>query len=368
MAWSFGHWLILIVALAVGVAVGRFWRGRQGAAVTAQPAATVGGEPVAGMTAVVVDPPPTATLDEARPEVTVDPTPDAVADRVPDAPGADTSAAADPAAPDARPATVVAADMSRADAVDPADMALTGDPVPAPDTEPAPLDTATDARPGHEVVLPVAAEVTGPVDRRPAQESTPAAEPEDAPSVPAEPEVAPVPAATTAVDPEPVPATQADPEPAAATPAEAEPVPAAIAAEPELVPAAPTEPAIAAAVEAAPASDVPAEPESTQADAPVEPVVVPAPRTEVADSDAADDFRRIQGVGPKMAAALQAAGIRTYRQLAELDEAALRETIRAAGLRAAPSLATWPQQAKVLAGAGQEAVAALPTPVGGADA
>ncbi|WP_243705032.1 helix-hairpin-helix domain-containing protein, partial [Micromonospora sp. KC723] len=77
-----------------------------------------------------------------------------------------------------------------------------------------------------------------------------------------------------------------------------------------------------------------------------------------------DDFRRIQGVGPKMAAALQAAGIRTYRQLAELDETALRETIRAAGLRGAPSLATWPQQAKVLAGTGAESVLPAPTGVG----
>ncbi|MEU5942161.1 helix-hairpin-helix domain-containing protein [Micromonospora sp. NPDC047548] len=80
--------------------------------------------------------------------------------------------------------------------------------------------------------------------------------------------------------------------------------------------------------------------------------VVAAPAAEAAPAgDApADDFRRIQGVGPKMAAALQAAGIRTYRQLAELDEAALRDTIRAAGLRAAPSVATWPQQAKMLTG------------------
>ncbi|MEV0811386.1 helix-hairpin-helix domain-containing protein [Micromonospora sp. NPDC050200] len=86
--------------------------------------------------------------------------------------------------------------------------------------------------------------------------------------------------------------------------------------------------------------------------------VVAAPAAEAAsvapaEDGPADDFRRIQGVGPKMAAALQAAGIRTYRQLAELDEAALRDTIRAAGLRAAPSVATWPQQAKLLAGADQ---------------
>nr|WP_258400276.1 hypothetical protein [Micromonospora saelicesensis] len=74
----------------------------------------------------------------------------------------------------------------------------------------------------------------------------------------------------------------------------------------------------------------------------------------------ADDFRRIQGIGPKMAAALQDAGVRTYGQLGELDEPALRDLIRAAGLRAAPGLASWPQQARVLAGAGDEMAAVLP--------
>ena len=115
------------------------------------------------------------------------------------------------------------------------------------------------------------------------------------------------------------------------------------------------------------------------------PATVPAPRAAVEDdlppvaapdaatplagngtangAEAADDFRRIQGIGPKMAAALQAAGIRTYQQLAELDEPGLRETIKAAGLRATPSLATWPQQAKLLAGAGADAARVLP--VGG---
>jgi predicted flap endonuclease-1-like 5' DNA nuclease len=75
----------------------------------------------------------------------------------------------------------------------------------------------------------------------------------------------------------------------------------------------------------------------------------------------ADDFRRIQGIGPKMAAALQDAGVRTYGQLGDLDEPALRDLIRAAGLRAAPGLASWPQQARVLAGAGEEMAAVLPS-------
>lgn len=84
-----------------------------------------------------------------------------------------------------------------------------------------------------------------------------------------------------------------------------------------------------------------------RAPVPTEPELKPA--ASELEPDAADDFRRIQGVGPKMAAGLQAAGIRTYQQLAELDEPALRELIRGAGLRGAASLPTWPKQAKALA-------------------
>ncbi|MEV6376817.1 hypothetical protein AB0L90_26660 [Micromonospora musae] len=98
------------------------------------------------------------------------------------------------------------------------------------------------------------------------------------------------------------------------------------------------------------------------------PVATPPVRPVAATSVEVDDFRRIQGVGPKMAAALQAAGVRTYRQLADLDEPALRELIRGAGLRAAPGLATWPQQARLLAAAPDEATTALPAPTGASEA
>lgn len=142
----------------------------------------------------------------------------------------------------------------------------------------------------------------------------------------------------------------------------------------------PTEPAAPVAADSPVANEkATARDEPATADEPVaaeEPVAVatPTPRPAVATPPVrpvaaaaveVDDFRRIQGVGPKMAAALQAAGVRTYRQLAELDEAGLREVIRGAGLRAAPGLATWPQQAKVLAGASDEVTSALST--GGSD-
>lgn len=62
-----------------------------------------------------------------------------------------------------------------------------------------------------------------------------------------------------------------------------------------------------------------------------------------------DDLARIEGIGPKMAAALVAAGIRTFARLAVTDEATLRAAISQAGMSFAPSLVTWGEQAGFLA-------------------
>jgi predicted flap endonuclease-1-like 5' DNA nuclease len=61
-----------------------------------------------------------------------------------------------------------------------------------------------------------------------------------------------------------------------------------------------------------------------------------------------DDLRRIQGIGPKAANALAAAGIRSLQHLADTDEETLREAMRQAGVRGASTLSTWPQQARAL--------------------
>lgn len=161
---------------------------------------------------------------------------------------------------------------------------------------------------------------------------------------------------------------QVDPAPGQVHPApeQVDPVPA-----PEHTPAADssqTEPADTDTTASAVVADPPVEPDTEPADrAPVATESKPESESESATSelepDSADDFRRIQGVGPKMAAGLEAAGIRTYQQLAELDEPALRELIRAAGLRGAASLPTWPKQAKALAEA-----AAVPSTGGSTDA
>lgn len=58
-----------------------------------------------------------------------------------------------------------------------------------------------------------------------------------------------------------------------------------------------------------------------------------------------DDLTRIEGIGPKMSAALMNAGILTFSQLADASTAQLQAAIQAAGMRLAPSISTWPKQA-----------------------
>ncbi|MFG1656114.1 helix-hairpin-helix domain-containing protein [Micromonospora chersina] len=305
MPSSFGQWLVLILALLVGLGIGWVVSGRRNAAGTGTP--TVEG-------AAAPAPEVTATVDQERPE--------AVVDEVP-APAAVTEQPA-PVEQDAAPAAATLAAQATT----------------LPSAEPASAESAA-VEPA--AVEPVAVEEPGRSEDEPVRPVEPvevAAEPVAAEPVAAEP-IADAETEPVRTAPEPV---AADAEPAAET----EP-----AAEPVTVPAEPV------AVEAEPVADA----------EPVAPVAVPAPRAALEDAapvqvDAPDDFRRIQGIGPKLAAALQAAGIRTYQQLAELDESALRETVRAAGLRAAPGLATWSQQAKVLAGARADAERVLPVGAG----
>ncbi len=74
------------------------------------------------------------------------------------------------------------------------------------------------------------------------------------------------------------------------------------------------------------------------------PAAKPAPK---------DDLTRIEGIGPKMAAALEAAGISSFATLAKSKEDSLREALEKDGLKFAPSLGTWAKQAALL-GRGDE--------------
>ena len=86
-----------------------------------------------------------------------------------------------------------------------------------------------------------------------------------------------------------------------------------------------------------------------------EPVDTPAP---VAPAQS-QDLARVEGIGPKIAAALIDGGIRTYRELADSDVTTLEATIKKSGIKFAPSLATWSQQAALLADGDEDGFADL---------
>ena len=82
------------------------------------------------------------------------------------------------------------------------------------------------------------------------------------------------------------------------------------------------------------------------------PVAEPAAPTEP------DDLRRIEGIGPKISAALQAAGLVTFAQVAATEADSLRQILREGGIRMA-NPATWPEQARLASAGEWEALAAL---------
>jgi predicted flap endonuclease-1-like 5' DNA nuclease len=61
-----------------------------------------------------------------------------------------------------------------------------------------------------------------------------------------------------------------------------------------------------------------------------------------------DDLRKIEGIGPKFQATLQAAGIETFAQLASTDPVDLKQIIVDAGIRLGDPT-TWPEQAALAA-------------------
>lgn len=73
------------------------------------------------------------------------------------------------------------------------------------------------------------------------------------------------------------------------------------------------------------------------------------PEQAVSGNGSTQDLTMIEGIGPKIAAALSAAGIDTFDKLARATEPELRTALASAGLRFTPSLSTWSQQAEYAA-------------------
>jgi small subunit ribosomal protein S16 len=81
------------------------------------------------------------------------------------------------------------------------------------------------------------------------------------------------------------------------------------------------------------------------------PVVEATPVVEVVETvTASDDLKQIEGIGPKIAEVLNAAGIMTFAQLADTTAEKIKEILDAAeGNFAAHDPGTWPAQAKMAA-------------------
>lgn len=67
-----------------------------------------------------------------------------------------------------------------------------------------------------------------------------------------------------------------------------------------------------------------------------------------AEKASGDDIERVEGIGPKIGAALRTAGIDTYAKLARASESDLKSAITDAGIKIVPTTDTWARQAALL--------------------
>jgi predicted flap endonuclease-1-like 5' DNA nuclease len=96
----------------------------------------------------------------------------------------------------------------------------------------------------------------------------------------------------------------------------------------------------------APATEAPA----IEALAKVAPATeAPASMMAEAEKPVPDDLTVIEGIGPKISALLQAAGITTFAKLAATETSQIQKILTAAGLRLADP-GTWAEQARLAAG------------------
>jgi predicted flap endonuclease-1-like 5' DNA nuclease len=125
-------------------------------------------------------------------------------------------------------------------------------------------------------------------------------------------------------------------------------------------PAKPTTPQVEAPETAAAASSAPEAAPSASAPKPAAPPKAAAksaaskskpaaaPKSAAAKASApikAQDLVRIDGIGPKIAAALIAGGVDSFEKLSKMSNDALQKILTDAGIRLAPSLPTWAEQA-----------------------
>ncbi len=93
----------------------------------------------------------------------------------------------------------------------------------------------------------------------------------------------------------------------------------------------------------------PETPASAVAEAVSETPVVEAAAPAAETPDEPDDLTTIEGIGPKSAQALHAAGITSFAQIAAMTPEALENTVKSQGVRLVGGAEHWPQQARLAA-------------------
>lgn len=73
---------------------------------------------------------------------------------------------------------------------------------------------------------------------------------------------------------------------------------------------------------------------------------------------AVDDLQIIEGIGPKIASILNAAGVTSFAQLAAMTSAEIADVVHAGGIRLADTT-SWPEQARLAAAGDQAGLKAL---------
>ena len=85
------------------------------------------------------------------------------------------------------------------------------------------------------------------------------------------------------------------------------------------------------------------------ADKPTTKEEAPAPAKETAKSDEADDLKKIEGIGPKIAEVLAEAGVTTFSAIAKMDRDAIKVILDTVATLKSKEPKTWPQQAALAA-------------------
>jgi len=155
--------------------------------------------------------------------------------------------------------------------------------------------------------------------------------------------------AAAAPAPKAAPKAKAEDKPAAKVTKKAAPVEAPAEKEAPKKEAAPAKEAKAPAKEeAAPAKEAAPEKEAKVKEEKA-PAKKPAAKKAPAKDAAADDLKKIEGIGPKIAEVLGEAGVTTFKKLSTMDRDAIKAILDTVSTLKSKEPKTWPQQAKLAA-------------------